>query len=273
MQALILCGGLGKRLRPFTKKTPKSMMPIAGKPFLEYLIEFLKKNGIKEMILCTGYLHNKIEDYFGSGRQFGMNIRYSHEHSPLGTGGAIKNAEKLIRSRFFVLNGDSYINLNLKSLLAKHLQNKAIVTIALTKVKDVSRYGQVTVDKKGKIIDFQEKANLKYKKGGYINAGIYLLENKTLKMIPPKINCSLEKDIFPKLIEAVQECHCEEFPMKSERRTVRSLAMTEMTKEKVIEQPLIGQRFYGYKYKGLFIDIGIPRSYREFNKLMQRKTV
>ncbi|MCJ7509172.1 MAG: sugar phosphate nucleotidyltransferase, partial [candidate division Zixibacteria bacterium] len=116
MQALILCGGLGKRLRPLTRKIPKSMLPVAGKPFLEYLIKLLKQNGIKEIILCTGYLHNKLKDYFGDGEKFGVNIQYSREHFPLGTGGAIKNAEKLIKSRFFVLNGDSYINLNLKSL-------------------------------------------------------------------------------------------------------------------------------------------------------------
>ena len=230
MQALILCGGLGKRLRPFTKKIPKSMMPVAGKPFLEYLIEFLKKNGMEEIILCTGYLHNKIEDYFGNGKRFEVNIQYSREYSPLGTGGAIKNAEKLIKNSFFALNGDSYVNLNLNYLKRKHLQKKAIATIALTKAKNASRYGRVVLDKSGRILDFSEKPSIASKKNSYINAGVYLLDKRVLKLILNKTNCSLEKDIFPKLLR---------------------------------------HGFYGYQCKGFFVDIGTLETYRGFNKIMK----
>jgi len=230
MQVLILCGGIGTRLRTLTRSTPKSMMLVAGKPFLEYLIEFLNKNRITEITLCTGYLHNKIEDYFGNGKRFGVKIQYSREYSPLGTAGAIKNAEKLIKNRFFVLNGDSYLNLNLNYLKKKHLQKKAMATIALTRVKKASRFGRVTLDRQGRILDFSEKGLTSNKKSNYINAGIYLLDKSILKLIPEETCCSLEKEIFPKLLR---------------------------------------RRFYGYKCKGFFVDIGTPETYYAFNKIMK----
>jgi len=199
MIALILAGGIGERLRPITNNIPKPMVPVNGKPFLQYHIEELKRAGIKDIILCTGYLSNKIQEYFGDGSKFGVQINYSVEKKPLGTAGAIKNAEKYANNTFLVLNGDSYLKLDYNKLINFHKSKKAKLTIALLEIKDTRRYGLVNIDKEGKILSFDEKTN--NTKGKLINGGIYIVEPNILKVIPGLIKVSLEKEIFPKLIK------------------------------------------------------------------------
>jgi len=199
MIALILAGGIGERLRPITNNIPKPMVPVNGKPFLQYHIEELKKAGIKDIILCTCYLSDKIQEYFGDGSKFGVKIKYSVEKTPLGTAGAVKNAEKYINNTFIVLNGDSYLQLEYNQLINFHKATKAQLTIALLEIKDPGRYGLVDIGKEGKILSFDEKtAN---PKGKLINGGVYIIEKGVLKAIPSSVNASLEKEIFPKLIK------------------------------------------------------------------------
>jgi len=226
MQILVLAGGLGTRLKRIAKSIPKVMLNIEEKPFLEYLILQLKKYNLNNIILCTGYLKEKIEGYFGSGNNLGVNIFYSEESKPLGTGGAIKFAENLIEEDdFIVMNGDSLFDINLYELIDYHLKKKALATMALTKVKNKSRYGSVELSKDNKIKSFVEK--LESSHFNLINGGIYILNRKIFEFIPEEKKISLENDIFPKLI---------------------------------------GKGFYGFHFDNYFIDIGIPEDYRKLQE-------
>ena len=200
MKALILIGGFGTRLRPLTCTTPKSLLPIVNRPFLEYQLELLKRHGIREIILCVSYLSHIFEDYFGSGKKWGLKIQYVHEKEPLGTGGAIKNAEELIDEPLLVLNGDVLTDIDLISLKEFHKKNKAMATIALNRVKDPTIYGLVETDKKGKIQRFVEKPSWDEVTTNAINAGIYLFEPQVLDFIPKGKNFSVERGLFPDLL-------------------------------------------------------------------------
>jgi D-glycero-alpha-D-manno-heptose 1-phosphate guanylyltransferase len=197
LQALLLVGGLGTRLRDVVKDLPKPMAPINGKPFLEYQINFLKKSGICDIILCTGYMDKKIENYFLDGHKHGISITYSNETEPLGTGGPIKKAKNMLEEEFFVLNGDSFFKIDLNSMRNFHKQNNADVTLALTSVRDNSRFGTVKLGKNYQIIEFVEKEN---SSGGYINGGIYLFKKSCFEWdkLPEKF--SIEKELFPQLV-------------------------------------------------------------------------
>ncbi len=199
MQALILAGGRGTRMRPLTDKIPKVLLPVGGRPFLFYLINFLKTQGVKEFILAVGYKAQKIKDYFGNGEKFGVKIVYSEEKKPLGTGGALKNAEKFIKHRdIFVLNGDIFIDVNIKKMTEFHKRMKLPITIGVCWVNDISRYGRVAINKKNVIMKFEEKEYIKEE--GFINGGIYLINKKIIKDLPSNRNISLEKELFPQLI-------------------------------------------------------------------------
>ena len=197
MKALILVGGEGTRLRPLTNTMPKPMVPIEGKPFLQYLIEWLKKEGITDIVLLIGYKGEQIKAYFGDGAKLGVRIEYNIEETLLGTGGAIKNAERYIDGPCLALNGDSYFPIDLKRLIASHKEKNAEATIALARVKDTSRYGLVVADKDHRIQQFLEKGN-PIKGIDTINAGIYVLEASVIKSIPQG-RVSIEKDVFPRL--------------------------------------------------------------------------
>ncbi len=198
MQALILVGGLGTRLRKVVNNCPKPMMQVGGRPFLEYLILQLKRYNLTEIILSTGYLGNRIREYFQNGRQWGVRIRYSEEEAPLGTGGAIKLAEDLIKTDdFLVLNGDSYLDINLNQLIEFHKLQKALATLALVEVCKPDRYGLVETDENYHIIDFREKGAVS--KSSLINGGVYVFHKEMCSSIP-KGNISLEKNIFPLLM-------------------------------------------------------------------------
>jgi len=206
IQAIILAGGLGTRLKPITETIPKPMVGINGKPFLEYQIRQIKSSGIKNIILCVGYLGNKIEEYFRNGEKFGVDIEYSYEQEPLGTAGAIKNSEKLISTpSFIVMNGDTFSFINLKNLFLNHIQNSYIATMAVTKAINPKEQELVEL-KDNIIINFHKRDTLEHKnhlvvnKNPLSNAGTYVLDREILKIIPSGIKFSIEKEIFPLLV-------------------------------------------------------------------------
>ena len=186
MKALILAGGRGKRLRPLTDKIPKSLIPINKKPLIQYTIKYLKKFGINEIIICSGYKSKQIQNFLKKKKNFGCKIEYSVEKNPLGTAGAIKNAIKnLSDESFLVINGDIITNIDLKKILKKPN------TIAANELK--TKFGTMKI-KNNKILKFNEKTDVE---NVWMNPGLYHLSIDILKILPHK--GSLEAEIFPKL--------------------------------------------------------------------------
>jgi len=199
--AIILLGGKGTRLASMVSEVAKPMAPIQGKPFLEYLICYLKSFSINQFIFLTGHKHDSIENYFSDGSKFKININYSREYATLGTGGAIKQAEELILSEYFLLlNGDTFFELDINKFL-KSSKMDCLVNIALKHVNNAKRYGFVKKDNHGYITQFKEKP--KNLESGNINTGFYLMKKIILDQIPLQ-ETSLENDIFPQLINKMQ---------------------------------------------------------------------
>lgn len=198
MKALILAGGLGTRLKEILNDQPKPMAPVANRPFLEYLILQLKEQGVTDIVLCIGYRGEQIEKYFDDGSRCGVHIAYSQEKEPLGTGGAMNLAEGLIRGEnFLVMNGDSFLDVDLNGLVEFHLEREALATMALVEVKDPARYGTVEINERGEIESFGGKG--KSSRSKLVNGGVYVLNREIFEYIP-KGKVSLEKEVFPKLI-------------------------------------------------------------------------
>jgi len=224
VEAMILAGGLGTRLRSMVSDRPKVLAEVLGRPFLAYLLDQLAASGIKRVILCIGYLGEQIQDSFGTfyNTTYGtMQISYSLETQLLGTGGALGLALPLVRSsRVLVMNGDSFCEADLEDFSQFHHQKSAIASIVLTQVPDTARYGKVELDANCRIEKFTEKGQ---NQGiGWINGGIYLLESSLLATIKSDYPVSLEAELFPQWIQ---------------------------------------QRMYGYYSQGKFLDIGTPESY------------
>jgi len=193
MQAVILAGGFGKRLAPLTSEVPKPLLPVGGRPILVRQIEWLRGFGIRDVVLAVGYLKHKIFETLGDGRRLGVRIFYSVEEEPLGTGGAIKNAEPFVTDDVFVvLNGDVLTNLSLDKLV--EALGDADGAIALVPLR--SPYGIVEYDKDGYISHFREKPILE---GFYINAGVYALRRRVLAELPDRGN--IEETLFPRLAQ------------------------------------------------------------------------
>lgn len=198
MNALILSGGLGRRLRSVLGDHPKPMATIGEKPFLEYVLLQLRRHGVRRIILCIGYRGELIQEYFGKGDLLSLELRYSSESELLGTGGALKVAESLIETPdFLVLNGDSIFDIDLNTLIRFHRNRQARATAALAKVENSRRYGSVEINNQGEVIRFLEKA---HERPGLINAGIYVLHYKVLGSIPQGRPISLEREVLPQLI-------------------------------------------------------------------------
>ncbi len=198
IKAMILAGGLGTRLREISIDKPKPLVPFLGVPFLEHQLRLLKSQGITDVVLCVSYMADKIKSYFGTGKRIGMELSYSEEEIPLGTAGAIRKAKHLVDDIFFVMNGDSYFDLDFKKLLEFHLSNEGISTLALTSVSSPEHGNIVSIDSKGKIIDFS-KGSLQ--SNSLINAGFYVFDKRIFDYIPADKNTSLENEVFPKLIK------------------------------------------------------------------------
>lgn len=200
MQAIVLVGGEGTRLRPLTFGTPKPMVPIMNVPFLARTLERLYEVGIHDVILPAGYMPEAITEYFGDGSRLGMKITYVIEDEPLGTAGAIKNVEQHITGPFFVLNGDVLTSLNLQAMIDFHTQKGGLGALHLIKVEDPSAFGCVVHDDSGRISKFVEKPPKGSEPTNEVNAGTYLLDPKVLAMIPPARNVSIERETFPKIL-------------------------------------------------------------------------
>ena len=200
MQAIVLVGGEGTRLRPLTYGTPKPMVPIMNVPFLALTFERLHAVGIKDVILPAGYMPQAITDYFGDGSRVGMNITYVIEDEPLGTAGAVKNVEQYITGPFFMLNGDVLTSLDLAAMMAFHKEKGGLGALHLIKVDDPSAFGCVAHDANGRISQFVEKPPKGTEPTNEINAGTYLLDPAVLDAIPAGRNVSIERDTFPKIL-------------------------------------------------------------------------
>lgn len=199
MQALILAGGLGTRLKSIVNDRPKPMILINNIPFLEILINRLKNQDICHIIIAVGYKCKSIIDYFKDGSNFGVSIKYSIENTLLGTGGAIKNAMSLIEcSQLLVLNGDTFFDLDYNEMSRFHNNNSSCLTIALKETEDLQRYGSVKLDGDNRVIDFCEKNNGLL--SSYINGGSYIFNKNLIDDIEGNKKISLEKDILPKII-------------------------------------------------------------------------
>lgn len=195
--AIILAGGLGTRLKPLTDVTPKPLLPIKNKPILEHILENLQKNGIKKVILSLGYKAEQIQNYFGDGSQYGLNITYIIETENLGTGGAVKQACQDLNRPFFLLWGDNLCNIDLQDMHKNYLRDASQVTMALTPREDVENFGVAKLEK-NKIITFVEKPKREEAPSNLINAGIFIIDPLCLKILPEG-KSSLERDCFEKL--------------------------------------------------------------------------
>jgi NDP-sugar pyrophosphorylase family protein len=203
MQALILAGGKGTRLRPLTVYTPKPVVPVMNRPFLTYQLESLKRTQITDITLSLSYQPDKIEQMIGEGSEFGVKIRYITEPSPMGTAGAYRFAGQR-GSATIVFNGDVLTDLDIGRVVKFHKQKKADATIVLVPVENPSAYGLVQTDKDGRVVCFLEKPGAaECEKLGVntINAGIYVLEASILELIPKGENRSFEYDVFPQILE------------------------------------------------------------------------
>ncbi len=204
MQALILAGGKGTRLRPLTVYTPKPVVPLVNRPFLTYQIEILKKAGITDIVLSLSYQPDKIEDLLGDGSELGVDLRYVTEPNPMGTGGAYKFAANEIRDTTIVFNGDILTDVDIADIIDTHRSKKAEATIALVGVLDPSAYGLVEPGPNGEVLRFLEKPSAETLASldvNTINAGIYVLEPAILDLIPAGENTSFEYNVFPTILE------------------------------------------------------------------------
>ena len=228
MKAILLAGGRGTRLRPLTLHTPKPIVPIFDRPFLQYQIDLLRQvPEIDEIVLSLNYQPRRIEEVFGDGSDLGISLQYVVEPDPLGTGGAIRFAAGATRGEpIVVFNGDVFTAVDLPAVLAMHRARQARATIVLTPVDNPSAYGLVETDADGNVQRFLEKPSPDEIRCDTINAGIYVLEPDTLDRIPPDTVYSIERSYFPSLVEN-------------------------------------GETFVAYVYRGYWIDIGTPEKYRQ----------
>ncbi len=171
---------MGTRLRPYTFLVPKPMLPVGPKPILEHIIEWLKENGITDVVISTGYLGKMIREYFGSGKEWGVRIEYATSPHPLGTAGQLKAAEGKIRGRFVCVYGDALLEMNLRKVIEFHSSHRAVATMALMKYSTSLKYGFMETDNDGRLTEWREKPTI----SGYINVGCFVMEKAFLRFIP-----------------------------------------------------------------------------------------
>ena len=199
MQALVLVGGKGTRLRPLTTETPKPILPLVDRPFLSFMIEWLALHGVDDIVFACGFLPDQLEAVLGEGEPGGPRLRYLAEPEPRGTAGGIKFAEDLLDDTFFALNGDVLTDLDLTWLWADHKRTGARASLGLYPVDDTSAFGLVDRDEQGEVLAFREKVPDRTEPG-LINAGTYVLDKSVLDMVPAGQDVSIETEVFPKLV-------------------------------------------------------------------------
>ena len=223
LQALILAGGEGTRLRPLTSTIPKPVVPLVDRPFISYILEWLRGHEVDDVILSCGFMAEGVRTVLGDGSRLGMRLRYLEEPRPLGTGGALKFAQELLDERFLMLNGDTLTDIDLTAQLRQHEQTGARATLALVPVDDPSAYGLVRCAPDCSVTDFVEKPGSDELDTNLINAGAYILERDVLdSMAPAGTNISIEREVFP---------------------------------------GLVGGGLFGYAASGYWLDIGTPARY------------
>ncbi len=201
MQLVILAGGKGTRLYPLTKDIPKVMISLNKKPALEYTINWANKYGIRDIIICVGYLHNKIEEYFGNGSKFGVNIIYSIEKKPLGTGGPLSLIKNLIKEEnFFLINGDVICNIDQNKALEFHKKNNSVITIVAQRSTHPEESDLIEADNTGRILNISLKPHKEKLNTNISNAGFYVVSKKILDFIPEE-EISFEREIVIKALK------------------------------------------------------------------------
>lgn len=241
MKAVIIAGGMGTRLRPLTYNVPKPIVPVANIPFVIHQINLLRQHGIKEIILNLHYLMDNIKKALGDGRKLGVKIHYSLEDHPLGTAGAVKNAEEYFDNEpLMIFNGDTLTDINLTQIIEFHRKNKARATLTLTRVEDPTAYGLILTNKQGAVTHFIEKPSWErlasFEGANTINAGIYVLDPKVFRAVPEGVEYSFERQLFPSLLEK-------------------------------------GELLCGYISDRYWIDIGKPSQYRQAHEAILRGEV
>lgn len=200
MQAVILSGGEGTRLRPLTSTMPKPSVPLVNRPMISYMVDWLHGHGVRDIVMSVGFLADGLRAALDDAGHDGVEIRYVEEQEPLGTAGAVKHAESLLDERFLVLNGDVLAAFDVSAEIAQHERTGARATLALVPVDDPTAYGLVLTDDQGRITDFLEKPDAAdVPPNPRINAGGYVLQRDVLEMIEPGVNASFEHDVFPHL--------------------------------------------------------------------------
>jgi mannose-1-phosphate guanylyltransferase len=223
MQTLILAGGEGTRLRPLTSTMPKPVVPLVDRPFISYMLEWLHRHDVDDVILSCGFMAAGVRDVMGDGSSLGIRLRYVEEPKPLGTGGALKFAEELLDERFFMLNGDVLTDMDLTAQLEQHERTGARATLALMGVEDPSAYGLVRLGSDCAVTEFVEKPGPEQIDTNLVNAGAYILERDVLDAMPRAgTNVSIEREVFP---------------------------------------GLVGRGLFGYESGGYWLDIGTPARY------------
>lgn len=225
MQAIIIAGGFGTRLKPITDYCPKPALPIMGRPFLEYQIELLRRIRVKKVVFSLMYLADRIIQIFGDGSQYGMRFHYAVEETPLGTGGGIKNCEKYLSDEpVIIFNGDVLTDIDLNDVLQFHHEKKAKITLTMTPVENPTIYGVIFTDSSGRIQKFLEKPKPEEATQNTISAGIYVYERDVFDRIPPNTNYSVERQLYPSMLDD-------------------------------------GQPMYGYRSDRYWLDIGTPEKF------------
>jgi mannose-1-phosphate guanylyltransferase len=222
VQALILAGGEGTRLRPLTSTVPKPVVPLVDRPFIAFMLARLGAHGVDDVVMSCGHLASGVRNVLGDGSAYGMRLRYVEEPRPLGTGGAVKYAESLLDERFLMLNGDVLTDIDLTAQLEQHERTGAVATLALVPVEDPSAYGLVRTAADQTVEAFVEKPSMDQIDTNRINAGAYVLERSALDILTPGEPASIERDVFPELV---------------------------------------GQGLHGYLAEGYWLDIGTPERY------------
>ena len=200
MKAVVMAGGEGSRLRPLTSGMPKPLVPVVGQPVMEHILRLLRKHGITDVIVTLQYLGSAIRDYFGDGSDFGVDITYVIEDSPLGTAGSVKNAQEHLDEPFIVISGDALTDIDLSRVMEYHQQKGAAATIVLTSVSNPLEYGVVITKKDGSINRFLEKPSWGEVFSDQVNTGIYVMEPRVLDLLPPAAVVDWSSDVFPKML-------------------------------------------------------------------------
>ncbi len=201
MKAIVLAGGFGTRLRPLTDGTPKPLLPVAGRPCIDYVLRSLRKAGCREIIVTTSYMSDRVMEQIGNGQKYDASIQYSLEATPAGTAGAVKRVADLIEDTFVVASGDVLADVDVGELYEFHRRKAATATLALTRVKDPSQFGIVELNDTQQVIRFLEKPSQEETFSDLVNAGIYVLEPEVTDVIPEREMFDFSKDVFPRLLK------------------------------------------------------------------------